>query len=69
MCRGLKVPVVEFDASNDAMFPARGLDGKPFIEYTQDRGFFDDIPLDDVLRARTELYGAERIELWKKTNG
>jgi len=69
MCRRLKVPLVEFDASHDAMFPARDLDGRPFIEYTQDRGFFDDIPLDDVLKARTELYGAERIGLWKKTYG
>ena len=69
MCQKQKVPPVEFDALHDAMFPSEDLDGNPFMEYTQDRGFFDDVPLDDILKARTELYGTERIELWKKTFG
>jgi transglutaminase-like putative cysteine protease len=69
MCQRQRLSTVEFDALHDAMFPPEDLDGNPFIEYTQDRGFFDDVPLDDVLKARTELYGVERIELWKRTYG
>lgn len=69
MCRRQKLPPVEFDALHDAMFPPQDLDGNTFVEYTQDRGFFDDVPLDDILEARTELYGAERIEFWKRTYG
>ncbi len=69
MCRRQRLTPVEFDAENDAMFPPQGVDGNPFIEYTEDRGFFDDVPLNDILEARTELYGSERIELWKATYG
>jgi len=69
LCQSLEVPPVEFDALHDATLPPRDLSGNPYIEYTQDHGFFDDVPLDDMLKARVELYGAERIELWEKTYG
>ncbi len=69
MCQKLRLPPVEFDAQHDAMFASQDLDGSSFIEYTQDRGLFDDVPLQDILEARTELYGIERIELWKMTYG
>lgn len=68
MCQKQRLPAVEFDGEHDAMFPSEDLDGNRFIEYTQDRGF-DDVPLDDILKARTEIYGTERIKLWIETYG
>ncbi|MFC2058814.1 hypothetical protein ACFLTS_04125, partial [Chloroflexota bacterium] len=66
MCRDFNLPPVDFDGKSDAMFSDRGMDGKPFIEYVRDRGFFDDVPLDDMLPELREFYGTERMKFWEK---
>lgn len=42
---------VDFDGRHDALLPSTTLDGKPHIEYIEDRGVFEDVPLDAILKA------------------
>ena len=50
-CRKAGVEPVEFDGGGDAMLPAYALDGRRNVEYVMDRGFFDDLPLEDIRKA------------------
>ena len=50
-CRKAGVGPVEFDGIKDAMLPAFALDGRRNVEYLLDRGFFDDLPLEDIRKA------------------
>ncbi|MFC1963148.1 transglutaminase family protein [Chloroflexota bacterium] len=68
MCQDLRLPPVEFDGYRDALFSDRDLDGKPFIEYVNYRGFFDDVPLDAMLQEGNTFYGTERMSFWDKSS-
>jgi transglutaminase-like putative cysteine protease len=50
-CRKVGIAPVEFDGKSDALLPLCTLDGRLNIEYVQDRGFFDDLPLDEIRKA------------------
>jgi transglutaminase-like putative cysteine protease len=50
-CRKAGIAPVEFDGRSDALLPLCTLDGRLNIEYVLDRGFFDDLPLDDIRKA------------------
>jgi len=42
---------VDFDGRHDALLPSTALDGRPHIEYVEDRGFFEDVPFDAIMHA------------------
>ncbi len=48
MCQKNGIIPVEFDGINDAKFHSHTLDGRLHIEYLQDRGPYDDVPIDDI---------------------
>lgn len=50
-CRKAGIAPVEFDGTYDALLPLNTLDGRLNIEYVQDRGFFDDLPLNEIRKA------------------
>lgn len=50
-CRNAGLRPVDFDGEHDALLPSVTLDGKPHIEYVEDRGVFDDVPFDAVMEA------------------
>lgn len=50
-CRKAGIASVELDGKTDALLPLCTLDGRLNIEYIQDRGFFDDLPLDEIRKA------------------
>ena len=51
MCQQNRIIPVEFDGENDAIFPSHNQDGKLHIEYIMDRGYYDDVPLDEIWKA------------------
>ncbi len=65
-CRKAGYPVVEFDGSDDAVFPPVDLEGRKFIEYVKIHGVYGDLPLEELLDAWKRVYGEERIKLWEK---
>jgi transglutaminase-like putative cysteine protease len=48
--------VVELDGTNDAMLHPVDPEGHPYIEYVQNRGWFADLPLDEIQRTFLETY-------------
>jgi transglutaminase-like putative cysteine protease len=48
MCQKNRIIPVEFDGKNDAIFHSHNQDGNLHIEYLLDRGYYDDVPLDEI---------------------
>jgi transglutaminase-like putative cysteine protease len=49
-CVKAGVAPIEFDGERDAMLPLHTLDGRLNAEYIRDRGFFEDLPIDEIRR-------------------
>ena len=45
LCEKLKVEPLDFDGENDSFLQAYNSEGKRFMEYTADYGYFEDVPL------------------------
>jgi transglutaminase-like putative cysteine protease len=50
-CEKMNVTPVEFNGKDDAMLPLRTNDGRLNVEYIRDRGFFVDLPLEEIRKA------------------
>jgi transglutaminase-like putative cysteine protease len=59
MCQENRLVPVEFDGRHNAILPAHNLDGRPHIEYVEDRGCYDDLPLDKIIAWRIQDLGAD----------
>lgn len=55
---------VEFDGYTDAVLPSHDLNGNPYVEYVSYHGSFEDLPLDRILEAWRDVYGADRVRAW-----
>lgn len=47
-CRKIGVSTIRFNGEEDTMLPARTDDGRPNVDYLQDRGYFADLPLHEI---------------------
>lgn len=50
-CINADLRPVDFDGQHDALLPSTTLDGRPHIEYVEDRGFFEEVPFDAIMEA------------------
>jgi transglutaminase-like putative cysteine protease len=50
-CMNAGLRPVDFDGQHDALLPSMALNGRPHIEYIEDRGFFEDVPFDAIMAA------------------
>lgn len=57
---------VEFDGIRHAMLSPRDQKGRPHIEYLEDRGRYEDVPLEAMLRAVSAAYGPEFVKCWEE---
>lgn len=56
LCEICHVAPLEFDGENDSMFQEFNGEGRQFMEYLEDYGHFEDIPLDFMLQNLQENY-------------
>ena len=56
LCAKLQVAPLDFDGENDAIFQAFDLQGGVFMEYLEDYGHFDDIPVDFMNQLMLKYY-------------
>ncbi len=56
LCDRFGVKVLEFDGTADALMHPFDQSGNRHMEYVRDRGSFDDLPLDQILRDFAEIY-------------
>ena len=62
LCQDNKFIPVEFDGTHDAILPAYNMEGSPHIEYVADRGYYDDLPFQQIINWRIEALGPDLFE-------
>ena len=50
-CKKMCIAPIRFDGEKDALLPAYTEDGRPNVEYIEDRGFFADLPIEEIKKA------------------
>lgn len=65
-CEQHGYPLVTFDGRHDAIFPPSDDQGRPFVEYVRTHGTCADVPLEALLQAWREAYGAHRVAMWQR---
>lgn len=56
LCRKFDVPPLEFDGENDSYLQAFNREGRVFMEYLDDYGYFEDVPLEFMKQKLLEHY-------------
>jgi len=64
LCQRHNVPPLEFDGREDSIFHPYSNDNKKFMEYVEDLGTYDDIPVDIIVAGWEEAYGKDRVKTW-----
>jgi hypothetical protein len=57
LCEKCNVAPLDFDGENDSVFQEYNREGNEFMEYLEDYGHFEDLPLDFILQNMQEHYG------------
>jgi len=63
MCQNHHIIPVEFDGKSNATFHRNNQGGKLHIEYVHDYGHYPDLPLEEMLGARVEVYGPDYLTM------
>lgn len=63
LCERIGAAVPDFDGHTDTLLPKTDLLGRPFIEYVDDYGSFDDLPW-DFIKEKVPSYYDEGMEEW-----
>jgi transglutaminase-like putative cysteine protease len=66
LCRRHGVPPLEFDGRHDALFQAYNNEHQRFMEYVEDLGTYDDIPVAAIISGFERVYGRDRVARWIK---
>ncbi len=73
LCRRHQVVPLEFNGHEDSVFQAYNEDQQRFMEYINDHGVFDDIPVDAIVTSWRKTYTDARVDKWirqfDKNNG
>ncbi|WP_109300033.1 transglutaminase family protein [Aquimarina sp. AU474] len=56
LCRKCNVSPLEFDGENDSIFQEYNNEGNVFMEYLEDYGHFEDLPIDFIFNNMKEHY-------------
>ena len=58
LCARFGVPPLELEDGRDALLQAYDGSGRRYMEYLRERGLFLDLPLDEIVQAFAQIYGA-----------
>ncbi len=64
LCERHRVDPLEFDGREDALFQAYNRENDRYMEYIEDLGIFDDVPVELIVAAWEEDYGKDRVQGW-----
>jgi transglutaminase-like putative cysteine protease len=56
LCENLHIEPLEFDGKNDSVLHPYDMNGDKHLEYVQDHGVYDDVPLDKIIAAFSHHY-------------
>ncbi len=64
LCKRHKISPMEFNGCEDSMFCEFNNDQQRFMEYIEDLGSYQDVPVDTIVKSWKETYGEGRINAW-----
>ena len=64
LCERHRVDPLEFNGRDDAVFQAVNRENSRFMEYIEDLGTFDDVPVKRIVAAWQKEYGTNRVGTW-----
>jgi len=64
LCHRHRVPPLDFNGREDALFQTYNLDNQRFMEYTEDLGTYEEVPVEAIVRAWKDAYGEDRVSRW-----
>ena len=64
LCKRLDIIPVEFDGEKDAVFHLYDRQGRLHMEYLNDRGAFDDLPLEQIIETFRDEYSKEALNIF-----
>jgi len=68
LCERFGVKTQEFDGRADALLQPFDAEGRRHMEYVNDRGIFDDVPFEEMMRVFEEIYGPGIADLSKESD-
>lgn len=66
LCEKHKVPPLEFDGREDALFQPYNQENQKFMEYVEYQGVYADIPVDRIVECWRRTNGEDRVNGWIK---
>jgi transglutaminase-like putative cysteine protease len=64
LCQRHRVDPLEFNGREDAVFQAFNRDRNRYMEYIEDLGIFEDVPVQQIVAAWEKEYGTDRVQGW-----
>jgi transglutaminase-like putative cysteine protease len=64
LCERHRVPPLEFNGTEDALFQPYNLENQKFMEYVEYQGIYTDIPVSLIVETWRKTYGEHRINNW-----
>ena len=64
LCERHRVDPLDFNGRDDAVFQAVNRENSRFMEYVEDLGTFDDVPVKKIVAAWQKEYGRDRVGKW-----
>jgi transglutaminase-like putative cysteine protease len=64
LCHRHRVHPLDFNGREDALFQAYNLENQKFMEYVEDLGTYDDIPVEAIVTGWENVYGKDRVRRW-----
>jgi len=64
VCKRHKVPPLEFNGREDAIFHAYNTENQKYMEYIAYHGVYADVPVDKIVAVWEETYGKDRVAKW-----
>jgi transglutaminase-like putative cysteine protease len=62
LCERFGTEALDFDGRSDALLHAHDGDGNQYMEYVNERGIYNDLPLVEILESFAELYGSDLVD-------
>jgi len=62
MCKKNRIIPVEFNGIDHAVFHRENQDGKLHIEYTENHGYYDDLPFDEIIDRNISDFGVDYFQ-------
>ncbi len=64
LCERHRVDPLEFNGREDSVFQATNRENALYMEYIEDLGIFDDVPVKRIVAAWEKEYGTDRVQGW-----